>query len=153
MSFVAKYQGRHVRVNERNSQALAQCDFSDFTYQKKDLVRQMRWSGNSLVWTGWLVGHDQVDVPNMLDRPPPVKADPYPVRDPRLPQPSGPVSESPYAPTAQIIDVLDEFYWTSEVVGPLPVSPIVPPMNPDGTPIGVSTQVLTEQLNKFHWGS
>ncbi len=73
-------------IDEWGSEALAICDQTGFIFKRKDLVRQMQWRGNRLVWTGFLVGRPYLDVPNEQLRPPPLKPDPVPVKEPRLPQ-------------------------------------------------------------------
>lgn len=73
-------------IDEWNPEALAICDQTGFIFKRKDLVRQMEWRGNRLVWTGFLVGRPYVDQPNEQLRPPPLKPDPVPVKEPRLPQ-------------------------------------------------------------------
>jgi hypothetical protein len=86
MSFLSKYQGKRVTIDPKNPEALGICDYTDFVFNHKDLVKQMEWRGDSLVWTGWMVGRPYVDTPNEQNRPPLVKDDPRPIKDPRVPQ-------------------------------------------------------------------
>lgn len=86
MSFVSRYKGKHVTIDRNNPEALGICDYSDFVFNHKDLVKQMEWRGDNLVWTGMLVGRPYLDTPNEQNRPPAVKNDPRPVKDPRVPQ-------------------------------------------------------------------
>jgi hypothetical protein len=79
-------QGKHVRIDPNNPEAVGMCDRSGFLYMRKDLVKQMEWRGNDLVWTGFFVGRDQLDVPNQQSRTPILKPDPVPVKDPRPPR-------------------------------------------------------------------
>lgn len=80
-------KGKNVtHIDEWAPQALAICDRTGFIFKRKDLVRQLEWRGNRLEWTGLLVGRPYLDEPNEQLRPPPLKPDPVPVREPRLPQ-------------------------------------------------------------------
>jgi len=80
-------KGKHVgSIDKSNSQALGICDRTGFIFKHKDLIKQLEWRGNRLVWTGLMVGRPYVDVPNEQLRPPPLKPDPIPVVNPRLPQ-------------------------------------------------------------------
>jgi hypothetical protein len=83
--------GKHVSISQSNPQALGICDYTGFVFPKKDLIKQMEWRGNSLVWTGFLVGRPYVDKPNQQLRPPILPPDPIPVKNPRLQQPSAAV--------------------------------------------------------------
>lgn len=81
-------KGKHVGgVDPSHPEALGICDYTGFVHFRKDLIRQMEWRGNRLVWTGFLVGRDYLDKPNPQLKPPILKPDPVPVRDPREPQP------------------------------------------------------------------
>lgn len=86
MSFISRYKGKRVTINPHNPEALGICDYSDFVFNHKDLVKQMEWRGDALVWTGMMVGRPYVDKPNEQNRPPLVKNDPKPIKDPRIPQ-------------------------------------------------------------------
>lgn len=80
-------KGKNVdSIDPYNSEALGICDLTGFIHKRKDLLRQMQWRGNRLVWTGFLVGRNYLDKPNEQLRPPPLKPDPVPVKMPRLPQ-------------------------------------------------------------------
>lgn len=78
--------GKHVRIDPTSPEAWGICDYSGFPFLVKDLVKQMEWRGNALVWTGFLVGRPYVDTPNEQNRPPILPPDPIPVKMPRLPQ-------------------------------------------------------------------
>lgn len=86
MSWVARWKGKHVTINPKNPNGLGECDESGFTFNHKDLVKQMEWRGDNLVWTGLMVGKPYLDVPNEQNRPPLVKTDPRPVINPRVPE-------------------------------------------------------------------
>jgi hypothetical protein len=81
-------KGKHITIDVDNPQALGVCDYTGFVHLRKDLVKQMEYRGNRLVWTGFLVGKDYVDVPNPQLKPPMLRPDPIPVRIPRLRQPT-----------------------------------------------------------------
>lgn len=160
MSFTRRYQGKHVKIDPRNTTALAQCDYSDFTFNHPNLKKQYQWRGDSLQWTGFLVGEPYMDEPNEQLRPPPVKPDPYATQNARLPQPFGPENEnSPQLFTQQIIAQLNALYLgpfeasNSPVIpSPQPVSIAVQENIPDGVPVP-PTQMVVNALNKYHWGS
>lgn len=59
------------------------CDYTGFWFNHDDLCRQMEWRGNSLVWTGFLVGKPFLDEPNEQMRNPLIMPDPMPVMDAR----------------------------------------------------------------------
>ena len=63
--------GKHVRDKKK---LVGASDRSGFLYNTCDLVKQMEWRGNSLKWTGLMVGRDELDIPNENLRP--FKADP-----------------------------------------------------------------------------
>jgi hypothetical protein len=86
MSFISRYKGKHVSIDRDNPQGLGICDYTDFVFNHKDLVKQMEWRGDNLVWTGMMVGRPYLDTPNEQNRPPLVKDDPRPLKDPRVPQ-------------------------------------------------------------------
>jgi hypothetical protein len=77
----------HATYDPKNPDAIGVCDRSGLHFNHKDLVRQMEWRGNNLVWTGLLVGRKFLDVPSEQMRQPPIKDDPRPVKNPRLDQP------------------------------------------------------------------
>lgn len=79
-------KGKHVLIDQNAPEAVGICDKSGFVFLKKDLVKQMEWRGNALVWTGFLVGRPYLDTPNEQLRPPILPPDPVPVELPRLPQ-------------------------------------------------------------------
>jgi hypothetical protein len=80
--------GKHVRIDADSPKALGICDYTGFVHNRIDLVRQMEWRGNALVWTGFYVGKTYADRPNEQLRPPILPPDPVPVREPRLQQPT-----------------------------------------------------------------
>ena len=85
MSRSKNIKSKYVTIDPKNPNALGVCDESGFDFNHKDLVKQMQWRGNQLIWTGLMVGKPYLDVPSQQDRPPIVRDDPKPVKDPRLP--------------------------------------------------------------------
>lgn len=81
MSRINSMRGFYVRKG--STEPVGVCDFSGFWFSRSDLVKQMEWRGNSLVWTGFMVGRPFLDIPNQQLRPPLVKADPKVVMNPR----------------------------------------------------------------------
>lgn len=84
MSFIARWKGKNVKVNSTNPQGLGVCDDSGFDFNHCDLVKQMEWRGNNLVWTGLMIGKPYLDKPSQQNRPPIVKDDPRAIRDARI---------------------------------------------------------------------
>ena len=76
-------RGKHVTIDPSNPEALGICDYTGFVHLRKDLVQQLQYRGNGLVWTGLYVGIDYADVPNEQERPPILPPDPVPVQFPR----------------------------------------------------------------------
>ena len=86
MASIKRRQGKNVKIDPKDPSALGVCDESGFTFNHKDLRKQMEWRGNNLVWTGLMVGIPYLDEPDEQNRPPIVKDDPKPVNNPRLPK-------------------------------------------------------------------
>lgn len=80
--------GKHVSIDPMAPQALGICDYTGFVFHHKDLVRQMEWRGNALIWTGFLVGRPYADKPNPQLRPPILPPDPVPIKWARPQQPN-----------------------------------------------------------------
>lgn len=118
MSFISKYKGKRVRIDPNNPEALGICDYTDFVFNRSDLVKQMEWRGNNLVWTGLMVGKPYVDVPNEQNRPPLVKNDPRPVKNPRVPQNTVQNTLNRGAPG--IASSVIEVNYTDPEINPLP---------------------------------
>ena len=72
-----------------------QCDYSSEMFEK--LYKQYEWAGDGKIWTGLWVGQKWLDVPQEQLRTPIIKADPFPLPNPRPPQPG--VMVNPNAPT------------------------------------------------------
>lgn len=82
---MVKPTGRYAKVNPLKPEAMGICDRSGFLFNRKDLKKQMRWAGNSLVWTGLWVGEPFLDIPNQQGQSPELGPDPIPVAFPRPP--------------------------------------------------------------------
>jgi hypothetical protein len=113
MSWIKRWKGKYVVINPDNPEALGECDDSGLTFNRKDLVKQMEWRGDNLVWTGFMVGKPYLDKPQEQNRPPLVKADPRPVADPRLPTPYNDPDSPVVPPYKQLLAQLNNFYWGS----------------------------------------
>jgi len=143
-----KGKPRYVKIDPHHPQALGVCDESDFVFNRKDLVKQMEWRGNRLVWTGFYKGKPFVDQPQEQLRSPAVKADPYPVKEPRLPQPDSDfytLQENPVSQPQILTEQLNTFHWTSAS------PPLRDTGNPDGRPVE-GVQALISKLNHILWG-
>lgn len=86
-------KGKYVTIDPDAPQALGICDLTGFVFNRRDLVKQMEWRGNELVWNGFLVGRPFNTRPNPQLSSPPIPPDPVPIIDPR-PQQTTPVSWS-----------------------------------------------------------
>lgn len=111
MSSLSKRIGKYVVINPKAPSALGQCDHSGFIFNHKDLVKQMQWAGNNLVWTGKLVGPPYVDELQEQDRPPLVKDDPRPVKNARIPDLYTDPESNPALPAAELLAKLQNFNW------------------------------------------
>lgn len=106
-------KGRHVSIREKNPKAVGICDYTGFIHLKQDLVRQMEYRGDRLVWTGFYVGKDYQDKPNQQLRPPMLPPDPIPVVDARLEQSGNLPPVVPAKPMNERIADLENFNWSS----------------------------------------
>jgi hypothetical protein len=77
------FRSRYGFVDATNPRAAGVCDRGGEIRKLSELRPQMRWAGDRLVATGWLVCRDHMDVPNAQDRVRRPRADPVPVSDPR----------------------------------------------------------------------
>jgi len=112
MGLLGKNKGKYVKIDKNSPSALGVCDESGFTFNRKDLHKQMAWRGNSLVWTGFYVGTPYLDVPSQQDRPPPPDLnDPLPVKDARLPVPYTEPGTNPVLPTNELTQKLSKVHW------------------------------------------
>lgn len=111
MSFVAHWKGKNVRVSFTNPEGLGVCDDSGFDFNHCDLVKQMEWRGDNLVWTGLMVGKPYLDKPCQQNRPPLVKDDPKPFKNIRLPKEYTAPEENRVAAPKELFDKLNSVHW------------------------------------------
>lgn len=128
-------KGKHVTIDENNPEALAICDYTGFVFHRKDLVKQMAWRGDRLVWNGFLVGRPYADVPNPQLKPPILPPDPIPVVDPRPPQ------------STEYIWSTIPYTWNK-----CPFEWNTVPGDFDGTP-ALPEKLREQELNNFYWGN
>ncbi len=76
----------HARVNPNNPQAFGRCDRCSFIYNLVDLLWQYEYRGPQLMNTQLRVCRKCLDVPNLLNKPLRLPADPVPVYQPRTEQ-------------------------------------------------------------------
>lgn len=113
MSWIKRYKGKHVTIDPKNPEGLGICDYSGFVFNHKDLHKQMDWRGNSYVWTGFMVGKPYLDKPQEQNRPAPIKDDPRPLKNPRLPEFYGNPPQPVLLPYKQLLLKLQQFNWNN----------------------------------------
>jgi len=112
MSWIKRWKGKYVTIDPSNPSALGVCDESGFDFNHKDLVKQMQWRGNNLVWTGLMVGPPYLDTPQQQNRPPIVKDDPRPVTNPRLPKDYTDPESNQVASNTELVSKLNAVKWS-----------------------------------------
>jgi hypothetical protein len=75
---------KYATIDAYNPKGLGVCDKSQFVFNNQDLVKQMEWRGNSLQWTGFMVGKPFLDKPNPQLRNYPLPPDPVPLNNIRF---------------------------------------------------------------------
>lgn len=150
-------KGKHVYIDATAPQALGICDYTGFVHNRKDLIRQMEWRGNAIVWTGFYVGRDYADVPNEQLRPPLLPPDPVPINEPRNPQ----GQTETY--TDNTLGVINQIFQPINMIGATANSlNFISPL--DGEPVDTMAQIpdgdlaLREDLRltalqNFYWGA
>lgn len=113
MGWQRRYKGKYVKVNKDSPSALGVCDQSGLLFNHKDLVKQMEWRGDRLVWTGFLVGKRFLDKPQEQHRPPPVKDDPKSIKDARFPGDYVDYESNP-VDNAKVLSELNDFKWMGQ---------------------------------------
>lgn len=78
----SKYSSR-IYINPRNPLPSAKDDQLGLICMHKDLRRKMEYSGNRLVFTGYLVHKNFLDQPNPQGLSPVFPPDPLPINEPR----------------------------------------------------------------------
>ena len=111
MSYATRFKGKYVQINTDHPQALGVCDESGFVFNHNQLVKQMEWRGNNLVWTGLMVGKPYLDKPSQQNRPPITKDDPKTVTTPRLPKDYKSADSNQVLPHEELIKKLQEVKW------------------------------------------
>lgn len=76
-------KGRIPYVDMENPQSWGKCDITGLPTMHTDLIKQMDYIGNGLVWTGFMVNYVDADQPNPQRIPPRLKPDPVPIPNPR----------------------------------------------------------------------
>jgi hypothetical protein len=71
-------------VDPSNPEAAARCDRGGEIRKRSELLREMVWRGDRLVWNGFLCCARHIDKPQDQDRPKRLRADPVPVPEPRV---------------------------------------------------------------------
>ncbi len=102
-----KFVNKYTKYDMSDIDGVGICDISGFMFKRKDMRKQMEWRGDSLVWTGLMVGIPYLDQPNEQFRPPPIKDDPKPIDNPRPPYPYFDPTSPPVTPYPQILEELD----------------------------------------------
>ena len=111
MSWIQRWKSKYVKVNPKNPNGLGVCDRSGFVFNHKDLVKQMEWRGNNLVWTGLMVGPPFLDKPSEQNRPPIVKDDPKTLKNPRLPKDYISPDSNPAPGNKELTNKLNKVQW------------------------------------------
>jgi hypothetical protein len=75
--------GKYTNMRRNNPRAIARCDYSGLMVQHSNMIRQMEYRGQGLVWTGYLVNPKFADQPNPQNLTPRVKLDPVPIPNAR----------------------------------------------------------------------
>ena len=80
-----KYQpyGRNVRNNKK---PVSVCDHTGLFFNTFDMVKQMEYRGNKLMWTGLMVGESESDKPNPQNLPFKPKKELQPIKNLRVEQ-------------------------------------------------------------------
>jgi len=111
MNTKSKSAGKYITIDPNNPHGAGVCDDSGFVFNHKDLVKQMEWRGNNLVWTGLMIGKPFLDVPSQQNRPPLSKRDPIPIKNARLPEDYIDSDSNPALPSSQLINKLNNIHW------------------------------------------
>ena len=61
--------GKYMRVDPDNPEGMGICDKSGFPFPRSELVKQMAWRGDRIVWTGFLVARRFADPIDPQDKP------------------------------------------------------------------------------------
>lgn len=106
--------GKFVTIDTEHPDAVAICDYSGLICNYSDLVKQMEWRGNRLVWTGFMVNKKFADKPDPQQIPLVLPPDPYPLPNTRPPQAQSVGVNGPNVlPLEQRIQQLENYYFMS----------------------------------------
>lgn len=104
MPYILK--GKRYKVDKNSPLGYGICDKTQFVMRHCDMVKQMEYMGDSLEWTGYMVGKWYADKPNPSLRPVHLKPDPVALQNPR------PRQQSPDSPTSQVnYQLLNTIYF------------------------------------------
>lgn len=70
-------------MSKSSPRGIARCDYSGLMVRHADMVRQMRYTGSGLVWTGYMVNPKFADEPNPQNLVPRIRLDPVPITNAR----------------------------------------------------------------------
>jgi hypothetical protein len=128
------------RVSPLAPEAFGVCDECGVWYNRRDLTKNMEFSGRSLIWTGGYVCKTCNDTPNAQLLTPILPPDPRPIREPR---------------PENFINARRQMGFTFLVLTLAPgdaasiltqIGRLVPPMPATGTPAGDAVMVLGPAL-------
>jgi hypothetical protein len=106
--------GKYVSLDFENPDSVAICDISGMVCNYGDLVKQMEWRGQRLVWTGLMVNKVFADKPNPQNIALTLPPDPVPLLNTRPPQVS---SEGVNGPLVEPLNIriaqLESVYFQS----------------------------------------
>jgi hypothetical protein len=158
---------KYYTANPDNPDAKAICDRSGFVFNHDDLVPQMEWRGDTLEWTGLMVGPPFLDEPNEQLRNPPMFPDPVPVEMPKPPYRYEIVWSNQLIPWSQLT-VVNWVSWSGSENG-VPAAPLnerlqaleemrPAPVEYPGGAIQTAKEDLTqaqilESLENFSWSN
>lgn len=128
------------RISATRPRAIGESDRSGMWYSLDDLRKQMQWAGNTLIWTGLLVGPDELDVPQPQYKTPILPPDPVPRLQPRPSPNTTPVPVTVGAPLPTSPENLGFTVYTLGIVMAQPggVPPPPPPPPSDGPSLDFS---------------
>ncbi len=112
MTFMSKNRGRYVKGVDfmATPVALRTCQRTGMVFPAPQVTEQMDWYGDSFMGVNIFVGAPYQDKPQEQNRPPKVKADPYPVLNPRFPDGYTP-GDYPAPSTQEILNELNTLNW------------------------------------------
>jgi hypothetical protein len=159
-------KGKHFTVDMYSPVAKARCDKTGFIFRYTDLVKQMEWRGNSLEWTGFMVGKPYVDEPNEQLRAIVFPPDPVPIPLPRPDRPTPVYWENQNTPWEDL-QILSWESWDGTFDGVLAapeaerlealelgISPPETPVNANVSQIPQLTQAqILQSLENFNWSN